>query len=250
MSINRLRGLPALTAILLVGACSDVNNPLGSGEEALVSYDVAQYAAEAAMDDLSLMGAGGTNGVFGSPAASPPGADRFSNFTMSRTVTFYDENGVAMDAFHPMNTESINFLFHLEGSRTRTGDRGTMTITVVRDRDMTVSGLLGAETTRIWNGTGSSSKNRSLVTDGDGSRSYDFSSETEVENVVVPVPFDWPLSGTITRVVTVEVVSGLEDTRTRTRTVVIEFNGTHLVPITINGETYTLNLETREIIRE
>ena len=47
---------------------------------------------------------------------------------------------------------------------------------------------------------------------------------------------------------TVEVIGGLGDLRTHERTVVIEFNGTNLVPITINGRTFTLDLETREII--
>jgi len=113
-----------------------------------------------------------------------------------------------------------------------------------------VSGLLGEETERTWNGTGSSAKNASVVSDATGDRSYSFSASSIITDVVIPVPrgSGWPLSGTIERTVTAEWVVG-EETRERMRTVLVEFNGTHLVPITVNGELFTLNLETREIIR-
>ncbi len=76
------------------------------------------------------------------------------------------------------------------------------------------------------------------------------SSSTVVADVVILVPREgtWPQSGTITRNVTVEVVSGLGDTRTRERTVVITFNGTQFVSVTINGErTCELDLATRQV---
>ena len=172
------------------------------------------------------------------------------NLTVSREVTFFAENGDEMLGYDPLLTASIQVLFSMEGSRTRTGDRGTMTISVSRQRDITISGLLGEEIDRTFDGTGSASKNRSIISDEHGERTYDFSSTTVINLVVIPVPrgSGWPLSGTITRNVTVEVIGGLGDLRTHERTVVIEFNGTNLVPITINGRTFTLDLETREII--
>jgi hypothetical protein len=50
--------------------------------------------------------------------------------------------------------------------------------------------------------------------------------------------------------VTVEVVGGLEDDRTRSRTVVITFNGTQFAEITINGEMFFFDLETRTVVRD
>jgi hypothetical protein len=75
------------------------------------------------------------------------------------------------------------------------------------------------------------------------------SMNTTVTAVVIPVPrgSGWPISGTITREITVQIVTGLDDTKTRERTVTIEFNGTQFVPITINGETCTLDLKLREV---
>ncbi len=122
---------------------------------------------------------------------------------------------------------------------------------VIPEEIDTVSGLLGTETERTWNGTGSSTANRTRVSDENGDREYDMSSTSTILNVVhaVPRPGTWPLSGTITRNVTVVVISS-DDTRTRTRTVVIEFNGTQFATITINNEVFTFDLETRTVVRD
>lgn len=224
----------------------DTTDPIGVGlaEEEQVNLDVAAYAAEATADDLDMM-TSETDPVFGgAPFAAPPIGD----LTVSRQVRFLDESGGEMDRYDAALTEAIEIDFSLEGSRSRTGDRGTVNIQVSRQRDVMVSGLLGDETERTWNGTGSASNNRSAVSDLAGNREYDFSASTLVEDVVIPVPRSWPLSGRITRQVTVTVVRGLEDTRIRERTVVVTFNGTNLVPIMVNGEQFTLNLETREIV--
>ena len=134
-----------------------------------------------------------------------------------------------------------------EGTRTREN----LTVTVRRDRDMTVSGLVGSETSRTWNGTGSSTANRARLSDENGDREYDMTSTTTILNVVDDVPRQgtWPRSGTITRNVTVVIISG-EDTRTRTRTAVIEFDGTQFATITVNDETFTFDLETKTVVRD
>lgn len=232
-------------ALAAAAACSETALTPAE-EEARLDLDVATYAADATVDDINLMDSEAGR-IMGGPMTAPE-AD---SFTFSRTVTYYDADGNEMSAYDPLNTASIRIQVHVEGSRSRTGDRGSLEVSVNRDRDLTVSGLLGEETQRTWNGTGQAAENRVRTSDEFGTRTYDMSSSTTITDVVVPVPrgSGWPLSGTITREITVTVVSGLEDTRTRTRTVVIEFNGTQFVPITINGETYTLNLETREIIR-
>jgi hypothetical protein len=243
---TRNRRLLVVVSGLFVAACSDTGVP--SEEEAQVDLDVAAYAADAAVDDINLMHTEAGR-IMGSAPFAAPAADEL---TITRTVTFFDADGNEMDAYDALNTASVRIVAHLEGSRSRTGPRGTLTVSINRDRDFTVSGLLGQETHRTWDGTGSTEENRVTTSDEFGERTYDMSATTEVDAVVIPVPkgSGWPLSGTITRVVTVEVVSGLEDTRTRTRTVVIEFNGTQFVPITINGVTYTLDLETRQIVAD
>ncbi len=255
VNTRRLGGLGLAATFLLMTACSDsLTDSLSSAEEAELNLDVAAYAANATVDDIAMM-TDEFGRVLPAPFASGPfhgpGAGRLSDYDVSRTVTFYAEDSTEMDGFDPLHTSYIHMLFEMEGSFTRTGDRGTITQTVSRIRDMTISGLLGEETTRTWNGTGSSAKAAVMVSDANGERSYNFSATSTITDVVIPVPrgSGWPLSGTIERTVNVEIIFG-DEVRERSRVVLVEFNGTHLVTITINGETFTLNLETREIIRD
>lgn len=70
---------------------------------------------------------------------------------------------------------------------------------------------------------------------------------SEIVDVVVPYPQaedGWPLSGTITRIMTITKTRGSEEPVTVTRVVSIEFNGTNLVPLTVGDETFTLDLST------
>ena len=256
VNTRRLSGLGLAAAFLLVAACSDsLNDPLTSAEEAALNFDVAAYAGDATVDDIAMMTDEADQVLPVGPffLEHGPGHGRLSDYEVSRSVTFYDGDDPPgeMLAYDPLLTASINMVFEMSGSRARETDRGTLTHTISRMRDMTVSGLLGTETERTWNGTGSSAKNSSIVSDATGDRSYSFSASSIITNVVIPVPrgSGWPLSGTIERTVTAEWVVG-DEVRERMRTVLVEFNGTHLVPITVNGETFTLNLETREIIRD
>ncbi len=73
-------------------------------------------------------------------------------------------------------------------------------------------------------------------------------STSAIEDVVHPVPRTddaWPLSGTITRNVTVNIVNGPNGDETKTRTVVITFNGTNLPTMTVDGESFEIDLSTR-----
>ncbi len=254
MKTRQLGSLCLAATFLVMTACSDsLNDPLSSAEEAELNLDVAAYAADATVDDIAMMVdefARVLPAPFASGPFQGPGAGRLSDYEVSRIVTFYDEDSTEMDAFDPLLTSYIHMLFEMAGSRSRTGDGGTITQSVSRSRDMTISGLLGEETTRTWNGTGSSAKAAVVVSDANGERSYNFSATSIITDVVIPVPrgSGWPLSGTIERTINVEIIFG-DEVRERSRVVLVEFNGTHLVPITVNGELFTLNLETREIIR-
>ncbi|MDH3290963.1 MAG: hypothetical protein OEO20_07675 [Gemmatimonadota bacterium] len=246
MRFNRgWKGLALLAGLSLAVACSDTGAP-SAEEEAQVTQDVMAYAADVTSDDVIMMTLL-ADGVLGSaPSAAPPFDGTIS---YSRSVTFYGEGDAVQDAYDPLLTAKVNMVVTFEGSRSWTGDRGTMSVTVARHRDMTVSNLLGEETERIWDGDGNSDVNRVHQSDQFGERVYDFTATTAVAAVVIPVPrgSGWPVSGTITRQVTVEVVSGLGDTVTRMRTVMVEFNGTHLVPITINDLSCTLDLALRSV---
>jgi len=107
-----------------------------------------------------------------------------------------------------------------------------------------VSGLLGEEETRTWNGTTSGAVTRSGHSDTRGDRSYEMTESGTVEDVVVAVDRQaspWPLSGTITRTVKVKV-TGPRGEFEREREVVIVFDGTQFPSMTVDGEPFELDL--------
>lgn len=246
----------ALVSSALLGACgNDLNAPLTDQEALLLDQDIAQVAADGTADDIALMtveadetmhpGFGDSSGcIRGVVSRIRCAKRRFGDLTITREVSFFDADGIAQTQYDPSLTESINFIVEIEGSRTR----GPMSFVISRERNMTVSGMAGDETERTWNGTGSSTV--AFEADGDGGiRAYNFQGAVTFTDVVIAVPRDgtWPLSGTITREMTADFTRG-EESRAVERTVVIEFNGTQFVTVTVNGEAFTMDLATHRIV--
>ena len=218
--------------LLVLAACSDTAGP--DAVEDSLTLDVAMIAADAAIDEFGDIGL-----LFGGGAFPAP-----------HTATFYDADGNEQAARDPLTTASI----HLLVESTHEFSRDSWSATGTRSRDLWITGLEGEETSRTVNGTGSSNVTRSQHTDTDGTRTYEMSSTSVIEDVVHPVPRTddaWPLSGTITRDVTITVVGGPDGDVTRSRTVVIIFNGTNLVTMTVyvestvDGESFEVDLSTR-----
>lgn len=230
----------ALFALLGIAACSE------SPQEAApdLSLDlVAQVAADGAIDDLSYMNAShpADAGLPGPDGQAPNGRRR----PAARDVTFFDENGARMEAYDSLLTASLAW------SHTRTVEfsRGTTTGSSSRSRSMTVSGLLGIETERTHNGTGEESVSRVQVSDDAGTRSYAMQSTTSVDEVVHAVDREanpWPLSGSITRVMSVQVVNGPNGDANRSRSSTITFNGTQFATMVVDGETFEVDLAARQ----
>jgi len=252
-------GLAVFPALLLLGACgTELGAP--SEEDQQINLDVAMYAADETADDIVLMTTDADvtlhPNFHNQTGCTRTGLFRIrcpqrhfgDNVSYTRDVTFYDEDLEPMEFFDRELTEAVNVEVTFEGSRSREN----VEIEINRHRDLTVSNLFGIEDERVWNGTGSANVNRTRHSSENGDRVYDMSSSSTVENVTFAVPRfgTWPLLGTITREVTVVVVGGLQDDRTRTRTVIIEFDGTQFAQITINGETFEFDLETRTVVRD
>lgn len=233
---NRTRSGALTLSILALAACSDTAG-LDPALEESITLDVAMIAADAAIDELGDMGL-----LFGGGALPAPSAA--DTRTRTHTATFYDEFGEEQDARDPLTTASI----HLVIESSHEFSRDSWSATGTRSRDLTISGLLGEETTRTVNGTGNSTVSRSQHTDASGTRTHDMIVASDWEDVVHPVPRTddaWPLSGTITRNVTVNIVNGPNGDVTRTRTVIITFNGTNLPTMTVDGESFEIDLSTR-----
>ena len=226
----------ALTlSLLALAACSDTVAP--DAFEDSLTLDVAMIAADDVIDALGDMA-----WLFGGGALQAPGGA--STGTVTRTVTFFDADGNEQADRDPLTTASI----HLLVESTRDFSRDSWTGTGTRSRDLWITGLEGEETTRTVNGTGTSTVTRSQHTDENGTRTYDMSGTSVIVNVVHPVPRTddaWPLSGTITRDMTINVINGPNGDVTKSRIIVITFNGTNLVTMTVGGESFEIDLSTR-----
>ena len=228
---------------LVVAGCSDSTAPDAFADG--IDYDMAIVAADATLEDVTMWA---QPFDFAHPVTAPGhpgGRDGWGGeLSGTREVTFYDADGIEQTAYDAITTEQIHFVHEIEGEVTRDG----WTVTVHRERDKTVSGLGGTETHRTWNGAGSEEITRTGFTLDGSERSYEAVGTFAYDDVVVPIPGStppYPISGTITRHLTVTVM-GPSGTRTRDVDVVIEFDGTSQATATVNGETRLIDLTTRD----
>lgn len=264
----------AATLLVFAAACS--SSPTESSTpNAAVSLDAATLAADGVAEDVDVMVGmdGGVGYLSTSPLAagaslwSPPerrpgftgcnfASGRFgcppenrNGLTVNRTVTLLDAQGATQTAYDELTTASIHIVASVQGDITR----GPWTATIDRSRDFTITGLAGTETSRTVNGTGTEDISRSRLTQGGETRSYTVEGTSTLVNVVIPVRAPgvdpWPLSGTITRVLTMTRTSGPNAGEPVTRTVVITFDGTATPDATVNGEPFELDLSNRRAIR-
>lgn len=253
-----------LLAVLPMTACDDSSGPDSLVDESQLNYDVAVVAADAVIQNLDFMNAATGTGVVGLIFPAPTDGPHFNclqsdaiggcrraffdGFTFSREITLFDADGVEQDAFDRLLTDSMHIIVDVSGER----DRPNWSGSVVRHRDMWVTGLVGEETERTWNGIGESSVLRSRHVDTLPTRTYDMTGSSTIVDVVVPHPRtadSWPLSGTITRQVHVIVLVDGEVFREVDRTVVVVFDGTQYAVMTVNGETFTIDLAERRLRR-
>ena len=271
---QRARFLLVLPALALA-ACGD--GATGPTEDAIptLNADVAEAVADGVGEDVATMrelNFGLRTGLLFLPVGSFEGRScpwnsssgwhqcasrEHGPFTIVRRYAFYDADGTAQETYDASMTASIRVQRVVDGSIERETDAGSITGDLHHARDLTVSGLAGAETQRIWNGTGQSDISRTRVNDNRGSRSYELSVDVEIDDVVVPHPRNddqdpWPLSGTITKHVEGSVtVNG--ETRSFERTVVVTFDGTQFAKATVTGSTvsgeFTIDLANRRLRR-
>jgi hypothetical protein len=240
-----------LMALMALGACAD-----GTGLEGLddqLVLDVALLAADATVEEFTLWsqptgfdGAGpalvGGSGAFATPGV--PGRGGFAGEgSGTRSVTFFDVTGAEQGAYDELTTASIHILHDVSG----TISRDNFVAEISRERDMTVSGMEDEETTRTWNGSGSSEMSRTGVQQDGTERSHSASGTSVFQDVVVPIPGSaspYPISGTITRSM-VGSRTTAQGTQTREIEVIITFDGTSIATAVVNGENVEIDLAAR-----
>lgn len=231
-------------AVTLLSACSVDSTGLSPAAESLLNADVATITADAAAQDVELMrGPGGgpfALGLLARLGAWDCNRETRPNFDVTRTCTYKDAAGNPQSAYDPVTTASVIVHAAVSGEL----ERGRWSATVDRVRDLTVTGLAGAETEMTWNGTGSGAVTRVRVAEDGTTRRYEMNTTATITNVVIPVPrtaTSWPKSGTISKKVVVKRADGT----TVERVVTITFNGTQTATVTVNGDTFEFDLSQR-----
>jgi hypothetical protein len=239
----------AVGMALAVAGCSDTTGPDALDDQLL--SDLAVVAADATLEDVTLMGAGfnfGMQGVGG--AGDGPGMlgghmGIGGSFSGTRSVTFFDADGDEQPGYDELTTAEIHVEMELAGERTREWWSASIT----RTRSMVISGLVGEEATRQLDGSGTETVARSRHFEDGTERSHDMTGSFTYEGVVVPIPGSeprWPLSGTITRIMHVSVTNGPNGDVERDVVVTITFDGDETATAVINGVTVEIDLSTRE----
>ena len=257
----------AVLCAVILGACS--GDSTGTQATPLLNADVATVIADNTGDDVDIMrepvffvampiGAAGPSLGPGSGDLSPanctynattqrvecPVVTRAGTLTVTRSYAFWDASNVVQNHYDAALTAKANIQTHISGDRTGEFWSGS----IDRTRDMTVTGLVGTETQRTWNGTGTSSVTRSRHTESGEERSYDISCTLTVANVVVPVPNGdqrFPVSGSITHTCTITFDGGPRDGQTVQRTATVTFNGSATATVTVGDRTFDIDLGTR-----
>jgi len=255
----------ATAGILVLAACSDATNP-GDSASLRETLDLATVAGDAVAEDVSLLrtqaGAFGgitseatRTGAWRNDCTFSANTGRFvcpdytrSGISLARSFALLDAQGMPQSAFNATTTASANFVTTIAGAIAREN----FSATISRQRNITVSGLAGNESTHIVNGTGATSNTRSRHSDDGPERSYSMTETTGIVNVVVPFPHTsgaWPLSGSITRQISLSRDGEQGSPRARSRTATVTFNGTQLVPLVVGDRTLTLDLATGKVVR-
>ncbi|HEU4630516.1 MAG TPA: hypothetical protein VFS08_12275 [Gemmatimonadaceae bacterium] len=282
-----LAGL-ALAALGAV-ACSDASTASSPPDEVLpqaqISADVAASTGEEVARDIQALsaaelaaglGASASRTADGTSAAASRSVMRgaatgcafdeasgrhvcptftLEGLTWERSYALLDAEGQAMAEYSPTLTASINAQWTMDGTVSGTRGDATWSATVHHARDYTVSGLAGEETSRTWNGTGSSA-DTTVYTAPQRTRSYGMTGTHTTTGVVFALPHaehPYPRSGTVERTVSgTATVSGAQlVTRSVTRTVRVSFDGGETARLEVVGPertlVCTLNLATGQV---
>ncbi len=172
--------------------------------------------------------------------------------TYTTSYALFDINGTTQSAYNKATTASINFIVADTGATSYAANSNTFSDTTYRLHNRTVSTLLG-DTVHTWNGTGTGSVHSTRT--GQISKVYTFASIDTASAIRFRQPRDinpYPLGGTFVKNYTVVRTREASDTTTHstTRQVVVTFNGTVNVPMTINGTAYMLNLDTHKVTKQ
>lgn len=232
--------LVAAAALGLLTGCADETTGPSGVDPQTITEDVAMVAADQTLEEVAVMGLVGQG--LSLARASAAGVPLMGGREVGVSVTFYDAGASEMGTYDPLETARVEIEAEFQGEVSRE----RWSAEVHRRWNGELTGLEGQETERTWNGTGEAQVARSHHLDDDAEHTYEMESASTIEDVVLGVPrseHPWPLAGTITRQVHVEVQGGPAGDRSTERTVVITFDGTRHPEMVVNGEPYEIDLD-------
>lgn len=219
----------------------DIAAQVGDGVAAsTIEFDVEQ--------SIATTGGGSCPLAAGSTTLHRCARTSANGLAFERSYEFLDASLTPRAQYDANTTASIDFLLSVDGTVTRP----QFAAAIHRRHARTVSGLAGAETQRVWNGT-ATVRDTTTHTGERATRRYVVATTETTTNVVVGVPRSanaYPLSGSVTRVM--NIVGSIEGAarsaqRTVSRTATVTFNGTANVPLRIGAASCMLNLDTRTV---
>lgn len=242
----RMKPLALMFAVVFgAAACEDGVTEAPAVDEEAVLLDAALMAADGMFQDLNIMQTPATLAGLGNGSSAAANIEIEGTRSFSKTVTFFDAAGNEQAAYDRDLTASMHVEAELERDVTHT----FWSASIDRERDVWVTGLEGTEAQRTWNGTTEAEVDRSRHPDGGTVRTYDMESSGVIENVVRAVPRKdnpYPISGTITRTIhAVITTDGVSETKDLV--VVITFDGDNTATMTVDGETYEINLDDKGV---
>lgn len=280
---SSLVGLATLGLTIAAAGCSSDRSMAPSGTvltDAQVSTDLATSGGNAAVTDLQdrdqylaqvgmlsggIVAAASPSGNSAPPPSSMPSPSTCSysesggrwscapfvnarGLTVTRSYAFFDAAGKPMQRFNAATTAKVNYQTEKHGP---VGDGVKASGTTHRTTNETTSGLLGAESTRVWDGSGVSAD---TVTHRDSVSTRHYAgvrldSLKGVTFVHPRVAGTYPLSGQTVQVSNYTVTSTGKTTETRSvsRRVVTTYNGTELARMQSGNVTCTLHLDTGKV---
>lgn len=245
------------TAVCLAAGCSD-DDPTGPDNNitAQMRADIAQSSGDRVAEDVAAMSrteASSSSTLFAFGGDLGEGCTielgsficvgSFGDVDGEARLTFQGAAGDDQTEYDASTTASVMINTESSGSTAHTG----YTVDFEHETDLTVTGLVGDESARLWVGTGGSTI---TVATFAGSREYQIDLSTTYANVNVPATGAdprWPTSGTVTTVAEATVTGGPDDGKTATLTATVTFNGSAEVPLRVGDTDYLLNLDSHTV---
>ena len=240
-----VKALVAAVATAALTACGS-DSPTATSQQLDLNTAISQMAAGNASSYA------GASALFGAPlgttAALVPGSCAYSatvqgfscpartanGLTITGTFYLYDAAGASLTTVDPTRAASLRTVTDVQGT-TSMGNEFPGTMTLDQHSDMTMSGLLGA--TRTLNGTSTGHIDEKMVMAMADTLHSVTDMTTVTRDLVLPAPGatdHYPKSGSITANMTESGMLG--DTTSFKSTMVMTFDGTSIVTITMTDD--------------